>query len=135
VLNSTKNISTQTVIEAALRFLGSPYLWGGKTVYGCDCSGFVQVIYKLAGIKLKRDSHEQAEEGSHISLLEEASQGDLAFFDNKEGKIMHVGILLNDDKIIHASGKVRIDRIDHHGIFNDDLKTYSHNLRLIRRVI
>ncbi len=118
--------------EYAYNYLGTPYLWGGRSAFGIDCSGFVQVVYKMSGIKLKRDASQQAEYGSTLSFVEEAQPGDLAFFDNEDGRIVHVGILLKNQEIIHASGKVRIDRIDHQGIFNTDTKRYSHRLRLLK---
>lgn len=125
----------QVLVDTAFLFLNAPYLWGGRTPFGIDCSGFSQIIYRMSGIDLPRDASQQAEVGDRLSFIEEATPGDLAFFDNNEGKITHVGILLGDNKIIHASGKVRVDRIDHQGIFNDELHDYSHHLRLITRVI
>jgi cell wall-associated NlpC family hydrolase len=122
-----KNIAT-----TAINFLNSPYLWGGKTVFGIDCSGFTQIVFKLNGIKLPRDAYQQAELGEALNFVEEAQVGDLAFFDNEEGKITHVGIILGPDIIIHASGKVRIDKFDHHGIFHSENKSYSHNLRVVK---
>lgn len=118
----------------ARTFLNTPYLWGGKTVFGADCSGFTQTVYKLLGIRLLRDAYQQATQGTDVSLIQEARSGDLAFFDNSEGRITHVGILLNDHQIIHASGKVRIDPIDHQGIVNADTGVRTHRLRLIRRL-
>lgn len=123
------------IAEYAGIFLNAPYLWGGRSVFGIDCSGFTQVVYKMAGIKLKRDANQQAEQGATLSFVEEAQPGDLAFFDNDEGRIVHTGIVLAPGKIIHASGKVRIDKLDHQGIFNNESKRYSHKLRLIKRVI
>lgn len=123
------------LVETAFLFLNSPYLWGGRTPFGIDCSGYSQIVYRMCGVDLPRDASQQAEVGDRLSFIEEATPGDLAFFDNKEGRITHVGILLGDNKIIHASGKVRVDRIDHQGIFNDDINDYSHHLRLITRVI
>lgn len=123
------------VLETALMYLNTPYLWGGKTPFGIDCSGFTQMVYKLNGIKLFRDAYQQAEQGETLSFVEEAEPGDLAFFDNAEGKIVHVGIVLDDNKIIHASGKVRIDGFDHQGVFNNDKKEYSHRLRLLKRIV
>lgn len=121
--------------ENALVLQNAPYLWGGKSPFGIDCSGFVQLVYSLSGINLMRDTSLQVGSGEPISFIEEARPGDLMFFDNEEGQIVHVGMLLEDNKIIHASGKVRIDSIDHQGIFNNDLRRYSHKLRLIRRVL
>ncbi|MEZ5082169.1 MAG: C40 family peptidase [Bacteroidales bacterium] len=124
-----------TIYETALLFLNAPYLWGGISPFGIDCSGFIQTVYKLVGINLLRDASQQATQGEQISLIEEAKPGDLLFFDNQEGNIVHVGIMLNDKKIIHASGKVRIDSVDHQGIYNRDLKKYTHSLRLIKRIL
>lgn len=121
--------------ETALIYLNSPYLWGGKTPFGIDCSGFTQMVYKLNGHLLLRDASQQATQGEVLSFIEECEPGDLAFFDNHEGVIVHVGILLADNYIIHAHGKVRIDRIDHTGIFNVDEKVYSHKLRVIKKIL
>jgi hypothetical protein len=126
---------SDSIIENAYMYLNAPYLWGGRSPFGIDCSGFTQMSYKLSGYKLKRDAAQQAEQGRIVNLLEETVPGDLAFFDNDEGKIVHTGILLNNNRIIHASGRVRIDNIDHHGIYNAEEKKYSHNLRLIKRII
>ncbi|MBN1651560.1 MAG: C40 family peptidase [Bacteroidales bacterium] len=123
---------TDELTKMALVYLNAPYLWGGKTPFGIDCSGFTQNVYKMAGIKLKRDAAQQATQGHTLSFLSEAKPGDLLFFDNADELITHVGILLNDNQIIHASGKVRIDRIDHQGIYNNETKRYTHKLRLIK---
>ena len=112
-----------------------PYLWGGKSTFGIDCSGLTQQVYKLGGYELPRDAYQQAELGEVLSFVEEAEPGDLAFFDNADGKIIHVGIILGDYKIIHAHGKVRIDPFDSNGIFNTDSQKYSHKLRFIKKVI
>jgi hypothetical protein len=116
----------------AKSFINTPYLWGGRTHFGVDCSGFTQVIFKLKGIQLKRDASMQAEQGQLITL-QEAKVGDLAFFENPEGKITHVGMLLNREYIIHASGKVKIDMIDEKGIYSDELKRFTHKLSFVRR--
>lgn len=128
---SIKNI----LVENAYMYLNTPYLWGGRSPFGIDCSGFTQMVYKLSGIALKRDAYLQAEQGTMLNFVEEAEAGDLAFFDNEEGKIIHVGIVLENNEIIHASGQVRIDQIDHHGIFNLSTKQYSHKLRLLKRIV
>lgn len=123
------------IAQTALMFLNAPYLWGGRTCWGIDCSGLTQIAFSLNGIQLPRDAYQQAELGTPLSFVEEAQVGDLAFFDNEEGNITHVGIILNDNQIIHASGRVRIDKIDHYGIFHSDRKKYSHLLRVIKRVL
>ena len=125
----------KSLIDTALMYLNAPYLWGGKTPFGIDCSGLSQMVYKLNGIHLPRDAYQQAEKGITLSFVEEAEPGDLAFFDDAEGNITHVGILLENNLIIHASGKVRVDPIDHQGIFNKELNNYSHKLRLIKKII
>ena len=119
----------------AYMYLNAPYLWGGRTPFGIDCSGFTQMVYRLNGIKLSRDASQQAQQGTALSFIEEAEPGDLAFFDNSEGRITHVGIILSNNSIIHASGKVRIDRIDQTGIFNVDTHQHSHTLRVIKKII
>ena len=123
------------LIETALLYLSSPYLWGGKTPFGIDCSGFTQMVYKLNGYKLLRDASQQATQGEALSFIEESEPGDLAFFDNNEGLITHVGIIMEDNYIIHAHGKVRIDRLDNYGIYNTDIKTHTHKLRVIKKII
>ncbi len=123
------------LIETALLYLNAPYLWGGKTPFGIDCSGFTQMVYKLNGHKILRDASQQATQGEPLSFIEESEPGDLAFFDNTEGNIVHVGIIMEDHYIIHAHGKVRIDRLDHTGIFNNELRKHSHKLRVIKRII
>lgn len=122
------------IVEFAHNYLNAPYLWGGRSPMGIDCSGFTQVTYKLAGVQLPRDASQQAELGYLLSFVEEAQPGDLAFFDNEEGSIIHVGIVLENNYIIHASGKVRIDRIDHQGIFNPETRRYTHKLRLLKSI-
>lgn len=126
---------SDSLITNAYAYLNAPYLWGGRNPLGIDCSGFTQNSFKTIGIKLPRDAYQQAELGDQVAFITEARAGDLAFFDNEEGRIIHVGIVLDKQLIMHASGKVRIDKIDHQGIFNVDTQKYSHNLRLIKRFI
>jgi len=123
------------LLETALLYLNTPYLWGGKTPFGIDCSGLTQMVYKLNGYKLLRDASQQSQQGEALSFIEESEPGDLAFFDNSEGNIVHVGIIMSDNYIIHAHGKVRIDRLDHTGIFNMESRSYTHQLRVIKRII
>jgi len=124
------------VFKACSLFINAPYLWGGRTVYGIDCSGFTQNVFRLIGKSLPRDASEQVHCGETVSFVENASVGDLAFFDNSEEKIIHVGIItnINPIQITHASGRVRVDELDHQGIFNKDTNQYSHKLRIIKTI-
>ncbi len=123
----------RNLVDSAFLYYNAPYLWGGKTPYGIDCSGFVQQVYKLQGVKLLRDASEQAEAGTEVRL-DDAVPGDLAFFSNDKGKIVHVGIVIPKEQIIHAHGKVRTDNLDQKGIFNVDREEYSHNLAFVKRI-
>lgn len=120
--------------KIALKYINAPYLWGGRSPYGIDCSGYTQMVYSFFNIVLPRDAYQQANLGETINFSGEARLGDLAYF-GKEENITHVGICLGDHQIIHASGKVRIDSIDHIGIFNKELKKYTHFLKTIKRVL
>lgn len=131
----SSKLPKQQLLEIALLYLNAPYLWGGRTPFGVDCSGFTQMVYKLGGYELLRDASQQATQGEALSFIEESEPGDLAFFDNSEGNITHVGIIMEDNHIIHAHGKVRIDRLDHTGIFNSEARTHTHKLRVIKRII
>lgn len=128
------SFTEENIKKISTAFLGTPYLWGGKSIFGIDCSGFTQQVFKLMNIQLPRDAYQQAALGYNIGFLEEAKCGDLAFFDNEDGYITHVGILLNANTIIHASGYVRIDTIDNMGIISPSQTqaSRSHQLRLIK---
>lgn len=130
-----KKVSRASILEYAYLYLHAPYHWGGRSPFGIDCSGFTQMVYMLNGIHLLRDACQQAEMGHTLSFVEEAIPGDLAFFDNDEGKIIHVGIVLPDQQIIHASGRVRVDKLDHHGIYNKETGSYTHHLRILKQII
>lgn len=135
-VNKSKSTNSKAqLIENALLFLNTPYLWGGRTPLGIDCSGFTQLIYRLNDFQLLRDASQQATQGEVLSFIEESEPGDLAFFDNNEGKITHVGIIMSDNYIIHANGKVRIDRLDQSGIFNVNQNIHTHKLRVIKKIL
>ena len=121
------------ILDRAKELLNTGYLWGGRSVFGIDCSGFCQIVFRFFGINLPRDAYLQAGVGEDIGFLQEAKPGDLAFFDNAEGRIIHVGILMNDHQVIHAASKVRIDNIDNLGIVNTETGQRTHKLRLIKR--
>jgi hypothetical protein len=125
----------EKICTLALQYIHAPYLWGGKNIMGIDCSGFTQIIYRMLRINLPRDSSKQVNEGRALSFLEEAQKGDLAFFDNEEGNITHTGIIIDNQQIIHASEAVRIDKLDHQGIFNEKTNQYSHKLRIIKNLL
>ncbi len=133
--SSNEKIDKSKFISLASNYLNAPYLWGGKTPFGIDCSGLTQMVYKIAGYQLFRDAAQQSRQGEALSFIEESEPGDLAFFDNEEGQITHVGIMMQNNYIIHAHGKVRIDRLDHTGIFNTNLRTHTHKLRVIKRIV
>jgi hypothetical protein len=133
--NETFIKNTDSLTDTAIRFINSPYIWGGRIPSGIDCSGLTQLVYKIHGIKIPRDSWKQAETGETISFIDESKPGDLVFFDNDRGKISHVGMMIASGLIIHASGRVRIDTIDHQGIFKQEIGGYSHRLRTIKRII
>lgn len=127
--------SNDSLADTAMKFINSPYIWGGRIPSGIDCSGFTQLIYKIHGISIPRDSWQQAESGKAIDFIDTAEPGDLVLFDNDRRKICHVGMILSKGLVIHASGRVRIDSIDHQGIFKPEINGYSHKLRTIRRVV
>lgn len=122
------------IVKTAVLYLNTPYLWGGKTPFGIDPGGLTQMVYMLNGHFLKRNSAQQATQGEALSFIEESEPGDLAFFDDNEGNIVHVGIMMQDNYIIHVDGKVRVDRIDHTGIYNVDLRKHTHQLRVIKKI-
>lgn len=133
--NQNKNPELNEMISNGLQLLGVPYRWGGRTVFGIDCSGFVQLCAKSIGIKLPRDASQQVKCGNDVYFLVEAQPGDLAFFENEEHHIVHVGIIIGGEKILHASGNVRIDHIDQTGIFNEELGKHTHFLAAIKRIV
>jgi len=132
---ANNHISTSaSFADLGMKFINSPYIWGGRVPSGIDCSGFTQLVYKISGIPIPRDSWQQSEAGTHVSFIDETKPGDLVFFDNERGRISHVGMILSRGLVIHASGRVRIDAIDHQGIFKNEIRRYSHHLRTIRRI-
>lgn len=128
-------VNAENLADTARQFLGAPYLWGGRSIFGIDCSGLAQVVFMMHGIPIQRDASYQSQAGEMVNLSSEAQTGDLAFFDDDEGLIVHVGMLIGKRQIIHASGHVRIDDFDHQGIYNQQLKKYTHKLRVIKRLI
>lgn len=134
-LTLTNDLSSCRLIQLAKQYLNAPYLWGGKTIMGIDCSGLVQVVFSMCGMQLPRDASQQVEVGKVIDFLNEVKPGDLAFFENSEGNITHVGILLNSYQIIHASGWVKIETIDSQGIISSQTGEYTHKLSLVKRLL
>lgn len=127
--------NSDSIVKIARKYLHAPYLWGGRSPFGIDCSGLTQMVFKIAGIKLLRDCSQQVAQGRPVDFMEQCQAGDLAFFDSGRGQISHVGIIFPGCYILHASGKVRLDKLDHFGIFNAELNRYSHQLRVVRRVL
>jgi len=133
-----KNVGQKRGVEflrgIAQKYLNAPYQWGGRSPFGIDCSGFTQIVFRICGYMLQRDSSQQAAQGKSIAWAD-VRPGDLAFFKNSEGRIVHVGIALGDDRIIHASGRVRVDHLDEEGILNLETKVYTHRLAHVRRIL
>ena len=122
------------LVENAKKMLNAPYLWGGRTAFGIDCSGLVQVCARLSGLILPRDASQQVECGELVYFLQETQPGDLAFFGDEDGRITHVGIVMGNEQIIHASGEVRIDYLDQTGIFNKERNEHTHRLQVVKRM-
>ena len=131
----SKQSKREKIINTALQLLNIPYLWGGRSSFGIDCSGLVQTSYKVAGIHMLRDASQQATQGKTLDFINDAIPGDILFFDNLDGNIVHTGILLTNNTVIHSSGTVRIDSIDQKGIFNHEIGEFTHKLRLIKRIV
>lgn len=127
-------LKVKNAVKLAKELLGAPYLWGGRTISGIDCSGLTQLVFKSAGYNLPRNAAQQVLHGEVVDFVDEVQSGDLVFFDNLNGEITHVGIIVEPGKILHASGMVKIDKIDHFGIYSEEFKTYTHNLRIIKRL-
>lgn len=125
----------QLILKIARRYLNAPMLWGGRSPFGLDSAGMVQVVYRLAGKQLPREAFQQVLLGESVDFVEQAQAGDLAFFENQAGRITHSGILFPENQILHVYGKARLDRVDHYGIYNVELKRYTHRLRIVRRVL
>ena len=123
------------ILETAIQYLNAPYLWGGKSVLGIDCSGLVQVVYGIGGYLLPRDASQQVLQGELVDFLSESMPGDLAFFGSEEGSITHVGILVDNATIIHASGWVKIESVDSQGVISSKTGEYTHQLRVIKRIV
>jgi len=134
-IETKSGTNKDNIIETAITYMNSPYLWGGKSPCGTDCAGFVQMVYKINGVSLPRNAEKQLGKGIPLSFIEEAQPGDIAFFDDDRGQIKHVGLLLEKNRIIHASGTVRIDKFDHQGIYNEESDQYTHKLRVVKRIL
>ena len=134
VFEQVPELNQQNLLQTVRFFLNVPYLWGGKNALGMDCSGFTQVIMSLFGRSLLRNASEQATQGEPVSSLSECKAGDLVFFDHEDGKISHVGIVIDSERVIHCSGRVKVERLDETGIFSSEQGQYTHHLVQLRRV-
>jgi cell wall-associated NlpC family hydrolase len=134
ILSTNRETKPKDIASIALSYINAPYLWGGRSPFGIDCSGFTQVVLQQLGIQVARDASQQVNQGEYIDYAH-AQIGDLVFFENKKGKIHHVGLLLENKKIIHASGRIRIDLLTENGILNAETETITHNFHSIRRFL
>lgn len=130
-----KDNTHEELIRIAKQYVNSPYLWGGRSPFGIDCSGLTQVVYKILGVNIPRDAGQQVKIGETVDFISMVQPGDLAFFDNNEEIITHVGIIIDNGRIVHSSGFVKIDHLDHQGIYNIETRKYSHKLRVIKRLL
>jgi hypothetical protein len=118
------------LLQQAQLLLNVPYLWGGCSAFGTDCSGFTQTLFRFIGITLPRDASQQAECGTEVPF-EQRQPGDLAFF-SRDGRIVHVGLVAEKDQIIHVSGTLHIDRLEPEGIYSATQQCLTHTLASIR---
>lgn len=132
---SQTNPSPELIIKIARKYLYTPYLQGGRSPFGIDAAGLTQMVFKMMGIALPRRANKQALRGKLVDFITDIQPGDIAFFENIRGRITHVGVVLHDDQILHATGKVRIDKLDHYGIFNTSNNRYTHKLRVVKRIL
>ena len=125
----------QHLLQTVRFFLNIPYLWGGKNAMGMDCSGFTQVIMSLFGKTLPRNASEQAKQGRGINGIAHIQAGDLVFFAHEDAeRITHVGIAIDRERVIHCSGRVKVEKLDAHGIYSAEQNGYTHQLVAIRRI-
>ena len=134
VYANTPDLNEQNLLQTVRFFLNIPYLWGGRNTLGMDCSGFTQIVMSLFGKTLKRNASEQAQQGRTISDLSKVHAGDLVFFDHEDGKISHVGIAIDSERVIHCSGRVKVEKLDSNGIFSAEKGGYTHHLVAIKRI-
>ena len=134
VITAPRELNQETLLQTVRFFINTPYLWGGKNALGMDCSGFTQIVMSLFGKSLLRNASEQVTQGDPVNDLTQAKAGDLAFFDHEDGRISHVGIVIDPERIIHCSGRVKVEKLDPTGIFNAETGEYSHHLVQIKRL-
>ncbi|MCR9102198.1 MAG: C40 family peptidase [bacterium] len=127
--------TAEFILKIARRYLHAPFLHGGRSPMGIDAAGLVQMVFKIANVALPREAAQQVYIGSIVDFVEQSMPGDVAFFENRTGRITHCGIILPDAEVIHAFGSVRIDKIDHYGIYDRSEKRYTHRLRVVRRML
>jgi gamma-D-glutamyl-L-lysine dipeptidyl-peptidase len=135
IFNHSIEPTGEFLARIAKKYLFAPHLSGGRSPFGMDVAFFAQLIYKMVGIKIAATTDEQVKQGRVVHFMEETQAGDLAFFDDARGRIDHVGLIISDTHLLHVDGFVRADRVDHFGIFNENLGKYTHQMRVVKRFL
>jgi len=127
VVSSEDNIDLDRIINYSMQIIGTPYLWGGKSGFGYDCSGFIQTLFRFLKVALPRDCKDQISCSNLQKVSKDIQKGDLIYFNNNDN-VSHVGMLINSSNFIHCSGEVKIESTNKDDVnFNLDLYNKIHS--------
>ncbi|THH41349.1 C40 family peptidase [Neolewinella litorea] len=135
LLSENLTADADMMLRLARKWLFTPELRGGRTPTGIGSSELVQLVARLVGLRLPRAAADMSSMGRPVDFVVQCQPADLAFFDDGRGRIEHVGLILPDSQVLHVSGRVRVDPLDHFGIFDREGRRYSHRLRIVRRFL